>query len=226
MNLTFALPEPAKTDLEAISPIWGTFYYVKMAARVANGVPLKDMAGGDLGPQLSRKSWCLAGIEGTVGIKEADGTITIYNYAGKRGSSQTSCDGFSGLSDPLVRALEKTRWKPAKGPFGDGAGGYVLAPYRTLAVDRATFPLGSVIYLPDARGVGLTLPDGTTATHDGYFFAGDVGGAIKGRHVDFFIGVREKNPFSFVTSSSSGKIPARRVVNAQTISWLKTLHRN
>ena len=220
MEHKFDLPEPQASDLENTGQIWGTYYYVKTAKSAGNGIPLKDMQGKDLGPKLSPKDWCLAGVEGTVAIAGA-----VYNYSGKTGTSQTSCHGFTGLRDDLVRALEKTRWKVAKGPFGDGSGGYILAPFRTLAVDKNTFPLGTTLYVSKARGAKLSLPDGTTAKHDGYFFAGDTGGAITGRHVDFFLGVTETNPFPFVTSASSGKFDVRLVTNAQTKAWLKALHK-
>lgn len=225
MKLEFDLPEPATSDIGSSTKIWGTYYYVFTASSTASGVPLKGMNGADLGPRLSAKNWCLAGVEGTVAIKAAGGALTVYNYAGKKGSSQTSCAGFTGLSPALVAALEKTRWRPARGPYGDGASSFILAPYRTLAVDRDEFSLGTVLYVPDARGVKIRLPDGTSTRHDGYFFAGDVGGAIKGKHVDFFLGIAKANPFSFVTSSAQGKFTAKVVKNKDTIAKLRELHK-
>ena len=224
MKLEFNLPVPAPADLSDTSKIWGTYYYVFAAASVTKGISLKGMNGADLGPQLSPKSWCLAGVEGTVAIKNSGAEPTVYNFAGQTGASQTSCAGYTSLSAGKVAALEKTRWKEAKGPYGDGAGKYILAPFRTLAVDRDTFSLGTVLYVPEARGVSIKLPDGTSTKHDGYFFAGDVGGAIKGLHVDFFLGITKSNPFKFITSASSGKFNARTVVNKAAIKFLKDLH--
>lgn len=223
--LTFDLAEPGAGDLGIKSRLWGTYYYVKTVTPVADGVPLRDMAGTSLGIKLSRRAWCLAGVEGTLAVKNTDGSRLVLNYAGKTGASQTSCDGFTSLSPAKVRALEKTHWGNARGPYGDGSGGFILSPYRSLAVDKSIIPLGTSIYIPEARGVRVTLPDGTRPRHDGYFFAADTGGAIEGSHVDFFLGFTENNPFPFVTSAASGKFDAFPVTNATTRSYLRSLHR-
>src|SRR4029453_332777 len=90
------------------------------------------------------------------------------------------------------------------GPFGDGVEGMILVPLRSVAVDRRHIPYGSVIYIPQAHGEEVTLPSGNLATHDGYFYAADTGGAIKGNHIDVFGGVFTSNPFpSFITSNAS-----------------------
>lgn len=224
-EFTFDFPAPATGDITDKSRLWGTYYYIKTVTPVANGVPVRDMQGTSLGIQLSRKAWCLAGVEGTLAYRKTDGTRVVLNYKGKTGDSQTSCDGFTSLTPAKVRALEKTRWGTPKGKYGDGAGGYILSPMRTLAVDKSVIPLGTAIYIPAARGVRVTLPDGTRPLHDGYFFAADVGGAIEGSHVDFFLGFTESNPFSFVTSSASGKFDAYRVTNDTTRAALRAMHR-
>lgn len=224
-TLSFDLPEPATGDLDNKARLWGTYYYIKSVTPVASGVALRNMQGDSLGVQLSPKAWCLAGIEGTLAYKKADGSRVVLNYAGKTGAKQTSCDGYSSLSPAKVRALEKTRWDKPRGPYGDGSGGFILSPMRSLAVDKSEIPLGTSIYIPAARGVRIALPDGTRPKHDGYFFAADVGGAIEGTHVDFFLGFTESNPFSFVTSAASGKFDAYRVLNTTTKAYLRGLHR-
>ncbi len=221
----FDLPEPKAGDLAEKSRLWGTYYYIKSVTPVSDGVTVRDMDGKSLGIQLTRKAWCLAGVEGTLAYKNDDREWVVLNYKGKKGESQTSCDGFTSLSPAKVRALEKVRWGTPKGKYGDGAGGYILSPMRTLAVDRSVIPLGTAIYIPQARGVRVSLPDGTRPVHDGYFFAGDVGGAIAGSHVDFFLGFTASNPFPFVTSAEGGKFDAFRVVNAETKTYLRGLHR-
>lgn len=59
-----------------------------------------------------------------------------------------------------------------------------LMPMRTVAVDPKVFPRHSVLFIKET--VGLKMPDGTA--HDGYWFASDVGGAIKGQRIDLFTG--------------------------------------
>lgn len=59
-----------------------------------------------------------------------------------------------------------------------------LQPMRTVAVDPKVFPRHSILFIKET--VGLKLPDGST--HDGYWYASDVGGAIKGARIDLFTG--------------------------------------
>jgi 3D (Asp-Asp-Asp) domain-containing protein len=59
-----------------------------------------------------------------------------------------------------------------------------LAPMRTVAVDPKVFPRHSVLFIKET--VGLKLPDGSA--HDGFWYASDVGGAIKGARIDLFTG--------------------------------------
>jgi 3D (Asp-Asp-Asp) domain-containing protein len=59
-----------------------------------------------------------------------------------------------------------------------------LQPMRTVAVDPKVFPRHSVLFIKET--VGLKMPDGST--HDGYWYASDVGGAIKGARIDLFTG--------------------------------------
>ena len=65
----------------------------------------------------------------------------------------------------------------------DSLGCKVVA-MRTVAVDRKLIAPRSVLFIKET--VGLKMPDGTT--HDGYWYASDVGGAIKGQRIDLFTG--------------------------------------
>jgi len=62
--------------------------------------------------------------------------------------------------------------------------GCSLQPMRTVAVDPKVFPRHSILFIKET--VGLKMPDGST--HDGYWYASDVGGAIKGARIDLFSG--------------------------------------
>ncbi len=55
---------------------------------------------------------------------------------------------------------------------------------RTAAVDRTLAPLHSILYIKET--VGMPMPDGTL--HDGYWYASDTGGAIKGQRIDLYTG--------------------------------------
>jgi len=67
-----------------------------------------------------------------------------------------------------------------------GCGGHTLADLRSIAVDPRLIPLGSVVYIPQAENVTV---DGQTL--GGVFYAHDVGSAIKGKHIDIFVGRKQ-----------------------------------
>ena len=62
--------------------------------------------------------------------------------------------------------------------------GCKVVPMRTIAVDKSIIPRRTVLFIKET--VGLKMPDG--ATHDGYWYASDVGGAIKGQRIDLYTG--------------------------------------
>jgi len=82
-----------------------------------------------------------------------------------------------------------------------GYGGHKLAELKSIAVDPRLIPVGSVVYIPQAENVAV---DGRTLS--GVFYAHDVGSAIKGKHIDIFVG-RKQNMDAFTSAgmgSSSG----------------------
>jgi 3D (Asp-Asp-Asp) domain-containing protein len=200
--LVFDLPEPALGRRASID-LWATWYHVPRLHHDAAGALLSDMRGRALGPRLLPEDWCSAALEGTALVVMPDGEEVMVNYAGLGRSRQVDCRKFY----PKLGKVGRSRFRRARGRFGDGAGGS-LVPFRTLAVDPRKIALGSAVYVPAARGVAITLPDGTVAHHDGWFFAGDRGGAIRGDHVDVFLGVAAENPFTFVESKKSGTFAA------------------
>ncbi|ODT61934.1 MAG: hypothetical protein ABS77_08390 [Phenylobacterium sp. SCN 69-14] len=65
----------------------------------------------------------------------------------------------------------------------DSLGCRVVA-LRTVAVDTKVIPRRTRLFIKET--VGLPMPDGTA--HDGYWYATDTGGAIKGQKIDLFTG--------------------------------------
>jgi 3D (Asp-Asp-Asp) domain-containing protein len=65
----------------------------------------------------------------------------------------------------------------------DSLGCRVVA-MRTAAIDRTLIPRRTVLFIKET--VGLPMPDGSK--HDGYWYASDTGGAIKGQRIDLFTG--------------------------------------
>jgi 3D (Asp-Asp-Asp) domain-containing protein len=218
----FNLPEPTASDRVQALTLWSTFYNVHIAKSGSGSNPLLDLSGRSLGHNLSNQDWCQAALEGTVTIVDLSGSaIETYNFAGRSASEQVDCSSFIPSQG---RKLNKTRFKVSNGKYGEGSGGFILVPYRTIAVDRSVIPLGSVIYIPAAKGITVTLPSGNNVTHDGYFFAADVGGAITGIHIDTFLGATTTNPFPYVKSTPSATFSAFRIGNTQISNMLKNLH--
>ncbi|MRG95121.1 3D domain-containing protein [Polyangium spumosum] len=76
------------------------------------------------------------------------------------------------------------RLDPARFPAGRGALGKPITPLRSVAVDSSVIPLGTVLYIPEFKGV--SLPEG--GRHDGCFVAEDRGMKVVGRQIDVFTG--------------------------------------
>lgn len=89
------------------------------------------------------------------------------------------------LEGRTLNTAGKGAFAYVKHPWGTGAKGVGLTPFRSIAVDPKTIALGTKVFIPEA--VGAPLPDGST--HDGVFVAEDTGGAIKGKHIDVFSGL-------------------------------------
>lgn len=195
----FDLPEHVGSEERSL---WATYYYLPEVQSLTSGYPLRDMQNQQLGLILSHKNWCFAAMEGSVRVVGSDGVGVTYNYAGTANGNEVNCKRYFSWN------VSRTKFKLARGEYGDGVRRYKLVPYRTIAVDRTRIAYGSIVYIPAARGNKITLPDGSVTVHDGYFFAGDTGGAIKGTHIDVYIGVAKKNPFSWVKSRESGTFDA------------------
>ncbi|MBD2021673.1 hypothetical protein H6F43_15950 [Leptolyngbya sp. FACHB-36] len=207
--------------------LWATYYYVHRARSISNGYPLLSASNTSLGPTLSKRDWCYAALQGTVVVPNDRGVPITYNFTGRGSRSQVNCSAFfSSLSAATIQAMSRARFVVATAPYGYGTNGFQLVPFRTIAVDRTRIPIGSVVYIPQARGVTVTLPSGESFVHDGYFYAADVGRAIRGNHIDVFIGTAERNPFRFIASRASGTFQAYVVENTELSQVLRALHRN
>lgn len=88
----------------------------------------------------------------------------------------------------------------AKGVGNLDALGCKVVAMRTAAVDRNLIPKGSILFIKET--VGLKMPDGSR--HDGYWYASDTGGAIKGKRIDLFTGfsAASMNPLKALNLSS------------------------
>lgn len=199
--------------------LWATNYRLPEYTDGSGDIPLRDMQGQELGPKITLAEWCRSALEGSVRILFKDGSAKTYNYDNTSAQFTNDCSHFYPFN------LAKTKFRLAHGPFGDGTGDFRLAPYRTLATDPLLIPTGSVLYIPEARGAKIVLPSGEIVVHDGYFFAGDIGGAIKSNHIDVFIGTHEDSSFfPWITNTNKKTFKAYIVKDQNIINELTHLH--
>jgi 3D (Asp-Asp-Asp) domain-containing protein len=116
--------------------------------------------------------------------------------------------------------LGQNRFVKLMSADGLGAKTYGLVPYRTIAVKSGGLKLGTVIYIPAARG--LKLPNGRK--HDGYFFVADIG-AMHSSQIDLYTGLKAlswKILGSGTTRSKS--VSAYIVTDPTVVKPLKAAH--
>jgi 3D (Asp-Asp-Asp) domain-containing protein len=111
-------------------------------------------------------------------------------------------DAVSAVETQMKATLYHTG---ARGVGGRDSLGCRLQPMRTVAVDPTVFPRHSVLFIKQT--VGLRMPDGSA--HDGYWYASDVGGAIKGARIDLF------------TGAGAASMKVLQALNQSTISAVK-----
>lgn len=216
---TFTFQAPRPSDLGKKINLWATYYNLPQLEESSGEYPLRDKAGSELGPRVSHRGWCDAAMEGSVRILYKNGDAKTFNYAGVTADNTVSCKDYFKID------VSKTKFREAFGPYGDGWEDNILEPYRTLATDLTKIATGTVLYIPQAKGAVITLKSGRVIIHDGYFFAGDKGGAIKGNHVDVFIGEHSQAPFfAWIGSNQAKTFDAYVVQDQQIISDLKRFH--
>ncbi|WP_313237965.1 3D domain-containing protein [Delftia acidovorans] len=222
----FSFPTPAANGAKG-HQLWATHYFVHVAPSVSSGIAFTDSAGNAVSEKVSPRDWCLAAIEGTVQVT-VNGQPRTLNYGGTGKKLVVDCAATLKINPskkPWITSIGKSYFTEAKGQYGDGVKGYQLVPLRTIAVDRRTIPYGTVIFIPQARGAEIALPSGEFAKHDGYFFAADTGGAIKGHHIDFFCGVTESNCLPTLIGNDEKKtFDAVEVTDSAIIEKLRAIH--
>jgi len=72
----------------------------------------------------------------------------------------------------------------ARGVGGRDSLGCPVVAMRTAATDRTLVPRRTILFIKET--VGMPMSDGSV--HDGYWYASDVGGAVKGNRIDLFTG--------------------------------------
>ena len=207
-------------DLGEPLVLWATNYHLPEIENGNGNFPLRDVDGIELGPRVSLAEWCKSALEGTVRILYDDGRVKTFNYDTSTDLFPNDCSAYYPFN------LGNSKFKKSRGPFGEGSRNFRLAPYRTLATDPTIIPTGTVLFIPEARGAKIILKNNETIIHVGYFFAGDMGGAIKLNHVDVFIGLhKDSSFFPWVSNSSSRTFKAYIIKDVAIVNELTHLHR-
>jgi len=171
-------PEPLH-----IGYLWNTYYYLANEAdhSAPADAPLLS-ADCDILADVPRAFHDDLCIEGS-GILR-DGRVVNYD-------SSCTLECFAALTcgrhrryKICYRVLDVDRY-----PWGMGVEGRALEPDVSIAVDRRMIPTGTILYLPELDGV---VPPGRSEPHDGCVRADDIGGAIRGNHIDFYAGTRQR----------------------------------
>jgi 3D (Asp-Asp-Asp) domain-containing protein len=210
----FSLPKAATGDLKKLTLHVSQYHVVH--AKPGMEVQLLNIEDEPLGVGLSREDFCTAALQGTV---EVSGVL--YSVAGKGGDSLVDC-ALPEFSCPRCAAFDlgSNRFVRLTSSDGLGAKAYGLVPYRTIAVKADGLKLGTVIYIPAARG--LKLPNGQK--HDGYFLVADVG-AMGDNQIDLYTGtkpLRWKILGSGTTRSRS--VSAYVITDPKVVKPLKAAH--
>ncbi len=101
-------------------------------------------------------------------------------------------------------------FKVTSSKWGTAGNGRPLQPYRTVAVDPKVIKLGTLLYVPLLEG--RTMPGRAPwggFVHDGCVVADDVGGGIKDRQLDLFVG--RKGHYLGMSGSAGSHAWARHV---------------
>jgi 3D (Asp-Asp-Asp) domain-containing protein len=222
-DYSFDTPQDTKT-LSKLT-LWATQYYIPKF-QSGGKIPIVLADGKPSGLYADTCDFCKASLEGTAFVVDSAGNVLTINYATRGEKSFVDCRKCKTYSNSTMEVEQwgKVLWTKSEG-FGDGVQNYKLIPYRTIAVDKTKIPYSTVIFIPKARGQTIVLPNGEKVLHDGYFFAGDTGTAIKENHIDIFTGISAENPFSEVIQSKPEKtFTAYIVKDVMIIQSLTKLH--
>lgn len=219
-------PEPGDVISSGPMKLWATHFHVHLANAVPDGIPLTLRDDSHSPQRLSLADWCHAAMEGTVAVVD-DSQRLVYNHYDHAADARIDCASiFPRLSSALLARMSRSRFMYSRSQFGHGVQGLNLVPYRSIAVDPDIIPIGSVVYIPRARGLAIQSPNGSSLTHDGYFFAADVGSAISGNQIDVFGGYGGINPLpSLINSDPTEKFDAFLVADDELTHIFSHWHR-
>lgn len=217
---TFDIPPPPDGSPGEKVQVWSTSYLRVEPTLDKNGAPFRDINGVPISDNVREPSWCKGAQEGSIKTTFM-GEEIILAYAGyftKKPPYYIDCDAVFKTHTDALSAYGLSYHAKTSAPFGLGINNYFLVPYRTIAVqlkDNKYLKLsqGDVIYIKDVTKITITNPyTGRKYKHDGYFFVGDVGGKVKGIHIDTFCGSKSDCLPPFTGSNDDHNVLSTAVV--------------
>lgn len=159
----------------------------------------------------------LAAVAAVEQVTLFSGTCEPIAEVSKEFGAQLALQGSGKLKDGRVLNVWGTCSCPRSPCFkiieqqwGTAGNGRPLQPFRTVAVDPKVIKLGSLLHIPllEGRVMPGRSPWGGFV-HDGCVVADDVGGGIKGKQLDLFVG--RKGWFLGISGRGSSHAWARSV---------------
>ncbi|HPN07269.1 MAG TPA: 3D domain-containing protein [Hyphomonadaceae bacterium] len=206
--LSFQLKSP---DDEELNPkqktkLWATYYHMPTVRPSWTSVAAKPLLGKNgqaVSPPLSTEDWCDAAMQGSIWVDDGKTDPVAYMYVDSGGPAQVVCDKhFGDLSTGIKSATRRARFQQFHHPAACDVRVIPLMAFRTIAVDRQRFKMGTVFYIPKLRGQTF-WNKGEIFVHDGYVIASDTGGAIEGNHIDMFVADANVKPFPDIVRSNA-----------------------
>jgi 3D (Asp-Asp-Asp) domain-containing protein len=232
---SFDFPSPSASDTVRTVSLWATHYYIAtITAAAGKDTPIKNKQEASLfGDQnISKAEWCDLAKQGSGFILPSNGNPIVVSFAARSSVNPIDCNGVKWPDGRIVvgrrdvaETIRGNRFERVEAVFARGARVKEVIPFRTIAVNPSNpLPYGTVIFIPAARGQQVTLGDGSTAIHDGYFFAGDTGGSLAANQIDINTGLKNYRPFEFVKSNSKETFEAKLIENPVIVEKMKKLH--
>lgn len=125
--------------------------------------------------------------------------LAIERAASETPNATNGSSGEATSADDVALSVEQTEmmardpdWRAHASLYHAGGGGATgndslgcrPIAMRTVAVDPRVIPRRTRLFIRET--VGMRMPDGSR--HDGYWYASDTGGAIRGQRVDLYTG--------------------------------------
>ena len=154
--------------------LWSTYYFTPSFISGSGSYCLRDKNAKCISRGLSLDQWCMIGLQGT-GLVDSK----TYTYSKPTSSKRVPCEKSFLKRVSYAYSTGKIKYSVSKHREGHGNRNNPLTGLKSIACDQKVFKYGQKIYIPQA----------VSKAHNGVFICEDVGGAVKGYHIDTFVGV-------------------------------------